>query len=69
MSKANIDIRRIQGNVDAKIYLEIPLKPGSKNLYDIKAEIPNASLDVFKNYVKLRRAKISGLELTKTLIN
>ncbi len=60
MNKANIDLRKIRGNVDTKIYLEIPLKPGTKNLYDIKVEIPNASLDIFKNYVQLRRAKISG---------
>jgi len=60
MRKANIDIRKIRGNVDAKIYLEIPLKPGTKNIYDIKAEIPNASLDIFKNYVQLRSTKISG---------
>lgn len=61
MNKANIDLQKIKGKVNATVYIEIPLKPGTKNLYDIKAEIPNASLDIFKGYVKLRKAKISGI--------
>jgi hypothetical protein len=60
MSKANIDLRKIQGTVATTIYIEVPLKPKSKNLYDIKAEIPNASLNVFQNQVKLRKTKILG---------
>ena len=61
MSKANIDVRKIKGKVNTTVYIEIPLKPGTKNLYDIRAEIPNASLNIFKDYVKLEKAKISGV--------
>ena len=31
--------------------IEITLKPGAKNSYDIRVKIPNASLDIFKGYV------------------
>jgi hypothetical protein len=58
MAQANINLRKIKGKVDTTIYIEAPLKPKSKNLYDIKAEIPNASLNVFQNHVKLTRTKI-----------
>lgn len=61
MNKAKIDLRKINGRVSITVYTEIPLKPGTENLYDIRAEIPNASLDIFDSYVKLRRAKISGI--------
>ena len=60
MNKANIDLRKIKGTANATIYIEIPLKPGSKNLYDIKAKISSASLNIFKNNIKLRKTKISG---------
>lgn len=61
MNKANIDLQKMKGTVNTNIYIEIPLKPGTKNLYNITAEIPNASLNIFKDYVKLRGAKISGI--------
>lgn len=61
MNKANINLRKIKGTTNVKIYIEIPLKPGSENIYDIRTEIPNASLNIFKNHVKLRKAKISGI--------
>ena len=60
MNKASIDLQKIKGTVNTNAYIEIPLKPGTKNLYDITAEVPNASLNIFKDYVKLRKAKISG---------
>ena len=61
MSKANIDIRKIKGEVDADINIEIPLKPGSKDTYNILADIPDASLSIFKNHVNLKKAKLSGI--------
>ena len=61
MNKANIDLQKIKGTVNINAYIEIPLKPGTKNLYNIRAEVPNASLSIFKDHVKLRGAKISGI--------
>jgi len=61
MAKANIDLRKIQGKVEVDVDIKIPLKPGTKNIYNITAQIPNSSLNVFKNNVFLRGAKLSGL--------
>jgi hypothetical protein len=61
MSKANIDLRKIQGKVEVDVDIKIPLKPGTKNIYNITAQIPNSSLNIFKNNVLLRGAKLSGL--------
>ncbi|MDA9163263.1 DUF3971 domain-containing protein [Rickettsiaceae bacterium] len=61
MDKANINLRKITGNTNVDIQIQVPLKPGSKDIYNISAEIPNASLNIFKNYVKLSKAKMSGV--------
>ncbi len=61
MGQANINLRKITGNTDIDVEVLVPLKPGTKNIYNISAEIPNASLNIFKNYVKLRKAKMSGI--------
>ena len=61
MSEANIDLRPIKGDADLDIDIKIPLKPNSKNTYNITAIIQNTSLDVFKNSLNLRETKLSGL--------
>ena len=57
----NILLEYSKGNVNADISIEIPLKPGTKNIYNITADIPNASLNIFNDNVKLKQAKISGI--------
>ena len=61
MVRANIDLRKIQGTVEVDVNIKIPLKPGTKNIYNITANIPNSSLDIFKNNLSLRQAKLYGL--------
>lgn len=61
MNKANIDLRKIIGQADLDIYIDIPLKPGTKNIYNISADIAGASLSIFKNYVNLKNATIKGV--------
>ncbi|MBA2628989.1 MAG: hypothetical protein H0U78_03020 [Rickettsiaceae bacterium] len=61
MNKANIDLRKIIGQADLDINIDIPLKPGTKNIYNISANITKASLSIFKNYVKLTNATIKGI--------
>jgi hypothetical protein len=61
MNKANIDLRKIIGQADLDINIDIPLKPGTKNLYNISANITKASLSIFKNYVELTNATIKGI--------
>ncbi|MDP4708412.1 MAG: DUF3971 domain-containing protein [Rickettsiaceae bacterium] len=61
MAKANIDLRKIKGKVDIDVDIKIPLKPGTQNIYNITAQIPNSSLNVFKDNALLRKAKLSGL--------
>ena len=38
MNKANIDLRKIIGQANLDIYIDIPLKPGTKNIYNISAD-------------------------------
>lgn len=61
MNKANIDLRKILGQADLDINIAIPLKPGTKNLYNISANITKASLSIFKNYVELTHSTIKGI--------
>ncbi len=61
IKKANIDLRKIIGKADVDVDIEIPLKPGTKNIYNISANITGASLSIFKNYVKLTNATIKGV--------
>lgn len=61
MNKANIDLRKIIGQANLDIYIDIPLKPGTKNIYNISADITGASLSIFKNYVNLTNASIKGV--------
>ncbi len=61
MGKTNIDMQKIRGEGDVDINIEIPLNPGFKKTYNILANIPDASLSIFKTHVKLRKAKLSGI--------
>jgi hypothetical protein len=61
MKKANIDIEKAKGSVEVEASIEIPLKRGTENIYDIKANIPDLALDIFKNNVHLRGGNISGV--------
>lgn len=61
MNKANIDLRKIIGKTDIDISINIPLKAGTKNSYNISANITGVSLAIFKNYVKLTNASLQGL--------
>ncbi len=61
MNKANIDLRKIIGQADLDIDIAIPLKPGTKNIYNISANITKVSLSIFKNYVQLTTATIKGI--------
>ena len=42
------------------IKIEIPLKPGSKDIYNITANMPNTGLSIFNNKIVLNRANIFG---------
>lgn len=68
MSKANIDLRKIKGTADVNIDIKIPLKPGTQNIYNISANLPNSSLDIFNNNIKLKEAAISGVFNGKQII-
>ena len=48
MNKANIDLRKIIGQANLDIYIDIPLKPGTKNIYNISADITGVSLSIIK---------------------
>ena len=61
MQRADVDLRKINGRVDVNVDIKIPLKPGTENIYNIIANMPNSSLDIFRDYVKLRKIKISGV--------
>ncbi len=60
LKEAKIDLRTIKGDVEADVLIKIPLKPGTKDIYDISANIENVSLAIFDNYVKWTKGKISG---------
>jgi len=61
MNKANIDLRKIIGQADLDVNIDIPLKPRTKNIYNISAHITKVSLSIFENYVKLTNATIKGV--------
>ena len=61
IQRADVDLRKINGKVDVDVDIKIPLKPGTKNIYNITANMPNSSLNIFKDYVHLRKIKISGV--------
>ncbi|MDG1437028.1 MAG: DUF3971 domain-containing protein [Rickettsiaceae bacterium] len=60
MNKANIDLKKLVGDVDVDVDIEIPLKPGTANKYNVTATLPDLSLDIFKDNILLRSANISG---------
>lgn len=61
MKKAKIDIEKAKGSVAVEGSIEIPLKRGTENIYDIKANIPDLAIDVFKDNVHLRGGNVSGV--------
>ncbi|MBN8512130.1 MAG: hypothetical protein J0L79_03755 [Rickettsiales bacterium] len=60
LKEAKIDLRKIKGDVEADVLIKIPLKPGTKDIYNISAKIENVSLPIFENYVKWTSGKVSG---------
>lgn len=60
MKKASIDFSKVKGRVDVDADIQIPLKPGTENIYNITANIPCLSLDVFKNNAHIRGGHFSG---------
>lgn len=60
LKEAKIDLRKIKGDVEADVLIKIPLKPGTKDIYNISAKIENVSLPIFENYVKWTNGRVSG---------
>jgi hypothetical protein len=61
MKKAGIDLGKAQGKVNADVDIKIPLKPGTKNIYNISANIQQLSLNIFKDNVRFHEGDISGI--------
>lgn len=60
LQKASIDLQKFTGNTSVDINILIPLKPKSKNTYDISAIIPNTDLSIFNDKIFLTKANIVG---------
>ncbi len=60
LRQASIDLRKITGKTDVDIKIEIPLNPGSKDVYSINAKMPNTALSIFNDKIILNKADISG---------
>ncbi|GAB4162343.1 MAG: DUF3971 domain-containing protein [Rickettsiaceae bacterium] len=61
LQRGNIDLRKIVGNAEVDIDVDIPLKPGTTNTYNITATLPKTSLSIFKDNVRLAEANIAGI--------
>ncbi|BBB57027.1 MAG: hypothetical protein KBD25_01705 [Rickettsiaceae bacterium] len=60
LKQASIDLRKFSGKADIDIKIEIPIKPGTKDTYDITAKIPNTGLSIFNNKITLNKGNIFG---------
>ncbi|MBM3466436.1 MAG: DUF3971 domain-containing protein [Alphaproteobacteria bacterium] len=60
LQQAAIDLTKFSGKADIDIKIEIPLKPGSKDTYDITAKMPNTELSIFDNKIILNKGNIFG---------
>ena len=57
---SKIDLHQFTGQMTANVNIIIPLKPGSSNIYNISADIPYTSLNIFNDQVRLTKAAIKG---------
>ncbi len=60
LRQSSIDLTKFTGDANIDITIEIPLKPGSKDIYDINAYIPNTGISMFTNKIILKRADVFG---------
>ena len=60
LSQASIDLKKLTGDTNIDIKIEIPLQPGSKDTYDITAKMPNTGLSIFTNKIVFNGANIFG---------
>ena len=60
LRQSSIDLTKFTGDANIDIKIEIPLKPGSKDIYNITANMPNTGLSIFNNKIVLNRANIFG---------
>jgi hypothetical protein len=61
LRKGNIDLFKLEGSAKVNINIDIPLKPGTENTYNIAATIPNASLAIFNDKVKFTSTNLNGI--------
>lgn len=60
LKQAAIDLTKFTGKADIDIKIEIPLKPGTKDTYDITAKMPSTGLSIFNNKITLNKGNIFG---------
>lgn len=60
LQKASIDLTQVKGDLNGKVDITVPLKPGTPNIYDVNTTIDNVSLDLLENYFHLSSGKLTG---------
>ncbi|MFK7967625.1 MAG: DUF3971 domain-containing protein [Rickettsiaceae bacterium] len=60
LRQSSIDLTKFTGDANIDIKIEIPLKPATKDIYDITAHIPDTSLSIFANKIVLSGANVFG---------
>lgn len=67
LKTASIDLTKFTGSADVGLNLIIPLNEGKHNSFDIRAEIPQTSVEIFNDNIKLSEASLSGQLLDQDL--
>ncbi len=60
LKQADIDLKKMGGEAQIDIKIKIPLKPETKNIYDITADVIDSNLSIFNDKVKFNKIKIVG---------
>jgi len=59
--KNGIDLWKITGNATTDVNIEIPMAPGTKNIYNISSTMSDGGLKIFDNHIELSKANITGV--------